>query len=233
MNLKLFELGKVFYQKEKSSLPTEKFMLGGVICGLRTEESWNLPREEVDFYDLKGAIENLFQALFIDKVKFQADNSIPYLHTGIAARIIVNERPLGVIGEVHPHVLDYFEISKKIFVFEIDFGEIISYGGKRRKILEPLPKFPPVYRDVALVVNMDTESHEIEEVITESKVRYLQEVKVFDVYQGAPIPDGKKSLAYRLKFQSPDRSLTDEEVNAYYEKILSHLNKKLEVELRS
>jgi phenylalanyl-tRNA synthetase beta chain len=233
MNLKLFELGKVFYQEEKNSLPTERLMLGGVICGLRTEESWNLPREEADFYDLKGAIENLFQALFIDKVKFQTDNSIPYLHTGIASRIIIKEDPLGVIGEIHPHVLDYFEISKKIFVFEIDFGKIISYGDKERKKLKPLPKFPPVYRDIALVVDMDIKSHEIEEVITQSKVRYLQEVKVFDVYQGAPIPVGKKSLAYRLKFQSPDRSLTDEEVNAHYEKILSHLTKKLEVELRS
>ena len=231
MNLKIFELGRVFFREKQNSLPTEKLMIGGVMCGLQTEESWNCPRREVDFFDLKGTLENLFRALFIGGIHYQVNNSIPYLHSGISSLVILNERPVGVLGELHPHVLDNFGISRKIFVFEIDFGEIIRYYVNDRKA-KPLPKFPPVYRDIALVVDIDTPHQIIEEVITSSNVRFLEEVKVFDVYQGDPIPAGKKSLAYRMKFQSRDRSLTDEEVNLFYEKIISHLSNKLDVELR-
>jgi len=232
VNLKLFELGRVFFQQEKNPLPLEELMLGGVLCGLRAEESWNLPPEETSFFDLKGALETLFQALRIDGATFRADNTIPYLHSGLSAEISVKERPVGVAGEIHPHVLDNFGISKKIFVFEIDFGKTIHYGVKDEKKAIPLPKFPPVYRDIALVVDADTPNQAIEEVIAGSNVRFLGEVKVFDVYEGDPIPAGKKSLAYRMKFQSPSRSLTDEEVNLLFEKVLSHLTDSLEVELR-
>jgi len=232
MNLKIFELGRVFVQQKENPLPSEKLMLGGVMCGLRAEESWNLPQEEIDFYDLKGALDNLFQALRIDGVAFHAENAVSYLHAGLSARISVKGAPAGVAGEVHPHVLDNFGISKKIFVFEIDFGKIIDYGVKVEKKAKPLPKFPPVYRDIALVVAMDTPNRAIEEAITGSRVRFLQEVKVFDVYEGDTIPAGKKSLAYRMKFQSPSRSLTDEEVNRLFEEVLSHLTNNLEVELR-
>jgi phenylalanyl-tRNA synthetase beta chain len=145
---------------------------------------------------------------------------------------LVKESEVGVVGEVHPHVLDNFTISKKIFVFEIDFGKIIDYGGKGVKKVESLPKFPPVYRDIALVAAVDIPNQAIEEVIAGSNVRFLEEVKVFDYYEGDPIPPGKKSLAYRMKFQSPNRSLTDEEVNLLFEKVLSHLTNNLEVELR-
>ncbi|MBW1678879.1 MAG: hypothetical protein JRJ08_01850, partial [Deltaproteobacteria bacterium] len=232
MNLKIFELGKVFQQEEKNPLPNEKLMLGGLICGLRTEEAWNYPPEKTDFYDLKGVLENLFQALFIKEINFQTDNSIPYFHTGISSRILSEDRFLGTIGEVNPHVLDNFGISKKIFIFEIDFGEILNYCKKKQKRAKPLPKFPPVYRDIALVVDLDTQNRVIEEIIGSSKVRYLEEIKVFDVYQGDPIPAGKKGLAYRMRFQAPDRSLTDEEVNILYKKALSHLTNKLEVKFR-
>jgi len=232
MNLKLFELGRVFFQQEKNPLPAEKLMLGGVMCGLRAEESWNFPPEETNFYDLKGTLENLFQALRVDGAAFHADNAIPYLHSGLSARISVKGRQVGVAGEIHPHVLDNFGISKKIFVFEIDFGKIIDYGVRDEKKAKSLPKFPPVYRDIALVIDADTPSGAIEEVIAGSNVRFLGEVKVFDVYEGDPIPAGKKSLAYRMKFQSPNRSLTDEEVNLLFEKVLSYLTNKLEVELR-
>ena len=96
-----------------------------------------------------------------------------------------------------------------------------------------MPKIPPVYRDLALIVDTDIESKTIEDVICSSKARYLDELKVFDVYEGEPISAGKKSLAYRIKFQAPDKSLTDEEVNLLYEKIINHLTKEMRVELRT
>lgn len=233
MNLKLFEVGKTFYKKGEDSIPDEKIMLGGLIGGLRNSESWNFSQEETDFYDIKGVVENIFQTLFIKGITFQSDNSIPYLHPGISSRILIDNRSVGFLGEVNPHVLDNFGISKKIFIFEIDFGEIIYYFNKKDRTAEHLPKFPPVYRDLALIVDKEVESKTMEDVIYGSKVRYLDELTVFDVYEGEPISAGKKSLAYRLKFQAPDKSLTDEEVNLLYEKILNHLSKKMRVELRT
>ncbi|MCD6352970.1 MAG: phenylalanine--tRNA ligase subunit beta, partial [Proteobacteria bacterium] len=233
MNLKLFELGKVFYIKGENPVPDEKVMLGGLMGGLRTSESWNYSQEETDFYDIKGVVGNIFQALFIKGITFQADNSIPYLHPGISSRIIIDNRSVGVLGEVNPHVLDNFGISKKIFIFEIDFGKIIYYFNKENRKAKHLPKNPPVYRDLALIVDTDIESKTIEDVICSSKVRYLDELKIFDVYEGEPISDGKKSLAYRIKFQAPDKSLTDEEVNLLHKKIINHLTKEMRVELRT
>ena len=232
MDLKLFELGRIFLASAGDRLPQEHLMLGGLICGRRTAEGWNHPDDEVDFYDLKGTLETVFQALLINDFAFQAESGVPYLHPGLAARIFTEGQEIGVIGEVHPHVIDNFEISKKIIVFEIDFGKIINYCNSKRKQAKTLPKFPAVYRDIALIADRETESEKIEHVITSAKVRLLQNLRIFDVYQGDNIPAGKKSLAYRMTFQSPDRSLTDEEVNKYYTKIIAHLKANLDVDLR-
>lgn len=232
LNLKLFEIGRVFRGDGGTILPRETLMLGGLATGLRAGESWNAPAEEVDFYDLKGEVEGLFGRLLLRETRFIPATDAPYLHPGIAARILVGGTSVGLIGEVHPHVLDNFGISKKIFVFEIDFGEIINYSTQCERKVRSLPKFPPVFRDVALVLDAGAEHRAVEEAIWGAKVRYLEEVKVFDVYQGDQIPAGKKNLAYRMKFQAKDRSLTDEEVNRLFEKLLSHLTKNMEVELR-
>ncbi|WAC08865.1 MAG: phenylalanine--tRNA ligase subunit beta [Thermodesulfobacteriota bacterium] len=233
MDLKIFELGKVFFREEKNLLPKEKFVLSGLVCGLRAEEAWNHPQKETDFYDLKGFLENIFHIFSLKNVNFQIDKSIPYFHPGLSSQIVIGGDPIGVIGEVHPHVLDYLEISKKIFVFEVDFGKIIHYCDKKEKWAKPLPKFPSVSRDSALIVDEGIECQTIVEAIVSAKVKYLQDIKVFDLYRGDPIPSGKKSLAFRMLFQSQDRSLTDEEVNVLFENILSHLKNKMEIELRT
>ena len=232
MDLKIFELGKVFFREEKNLLPQEKLMLSGLVCGLRAEEAWNQQQEETDFYDLKGFLENIFHVLFLKNVNFQIDKSIPYFHPGLSSRIVFEGDLIGAIGEVHPHVLDYLEISKKIFVFEVDFGKIIHYCDKKEKWAKPLPKFPSVSRDSALIVDEGIACQTIVEAIVNARIKYLQDIKVFDLYQGDQIPCGKKSLALRMMFQAPDRSLTDEEVNMLFEKILSHLKNKMEIELR-
>jgi phenylalanyl-tRNA synthetase beta chain len=207
--------------------------LGGLASGHRTQESWNHPDAGVDFFDLKGVLESLFQVLLVSDVTFKADNTIPYLHPGIAAKILVKGEPVGSIGEGHPHVIDNFEISKKIVVFEIDFGKIINYCDFKGKQAKPLPKFPAVYRDIALITGSETESQAIAQEIASANVRFLKDIRVFDVYEGENIPPGRKSLAYRMKFQAPDRSLTDEEVNRYYDKIVARLTKRLDVSLRT
>jgi phenylalanyl-tRNA synthetase beta chain len=232
MDLKIFEMGKVFFQEEKRPLSKEKFMLSGLICGLRGEEAWNNLPEQLDFYDLKGFLENIFHVLSLKNVSFRLDKAIPYFHPGLSSRIMIGEDLVGVIGEIHPHVLDYLEISKKIFVFEVDFGKIIHYCNKKEKWAKPLPKFPSVSRDCALIVDEGISCQTIVEAVVSARGKFLQDIKVFDLYQGEPIPDGKKSLAFRMIFQAPDRSLTDEEVNAFFEKILSHLKNKMEIELR-
>lgn len=232
MDLKIFEIGKVFLPEEGKNLPQEKLMLGGLICGLRASESWNNPKEEVDFYDLKGVLENIFYLLSLKNVDFQSDKSVSYLHPGLCSRILLEGTTVGFLGEVHPEVLDYLEISKKIFVFEVDFNKIINYCDKKEKRIKPIPRYPAIARDIALIVDDKIEWQVIEKEVLEAKIQYLDEIKLFDVYRGDPIPKGEKSLAFRMTFQASNRSLTDEEVNLFIEKILSHLKRKINYELR-
>ena len=233
MDLKLFEIGTVFHPKAEGSLPDERLMLSALLCGRRSPESWNTRDKDVDFYDIKGVLENIFHHFALDKVRFVASSSMPMLHPGIAASIEIQGEPVGIIGEVHPHVADNFEIPKKIVVFEVDFGKIMNYCTVQEKHLKPLPKFPAVYRDIALIADTTLESQTVQDAITGAHARYLEEVRVFDLYQGENIPSGKKSLAFRLKFQAPDRSLTDEEVNRYHNHIVDHLMNSLTLELRT
>ncbi|MBN2466882.1 MAG: phenylalanine--tRNA ligase subunit beta [Deltaproteobacteria bacterium] len=233
VDLRLFEFGRVFCNKKEERLPEEKWMLGGLMCGVRAREAWNYAREEIDFYDIKGVVENIFHLFSLTDVTFHSDSTTPYLHPGISARITINGHCVGELGEIHPHVLDNFEISKKIFIFEIDFGKIIDYLSVGSEKAKPLPKFPPVYRDLALIVERNTENYSILRSIADAHVRYLDEVKLFDVYEGEPLGVGERSLAYRIKFQAPDKSLTDEEVNQLYEEIIAHLATKMKVKLRT
>ena len=230
-NLKLFELKKIFLPREGEKLPMEVKYLAGLALGLDGDPHWASVPRAVDFYDVKGCIEDLLEVLQIKGVKFTRVEDIPYLHPGKSSRILMGGETVGVIGEIHPQVLAHYDLPGRGYLFEIDFEQLIKGAGEGKRF-RPLPKFPAVYRDLSMVVDEAVEVAEVTEAIRTLQQPFIDEVSIFDVYQGAPIPKGKKGISYRIRFQAGDRTLTDEEVNRYHQQIIFQLMEIFKAELR-
>ena len=218
-NAKFFEIAKVFIPKNPGELPEENEtvtigMFGGV-----------------DFFDLKGACESLFNALNINNVKYRAETENPIYHPGRCAEIIINGKNAGTIGEIHPDVAHKFNIETKCYVGEISLKAIFNAIDNNIKF-NPLPKFPAVTRDIAMLVNKEVPVADIEEIITKASGKLLDTIKLFDIYEGSQIPEGKKSVAYAISFRAQDRNLTNEEINVIFEKILKKLEEGVNAQLR-
>jgi phenylalanyl-tRNA synthetase beta chain len=205
--------------------------LAGLALGLDRDPHWTSVPRSVDFYDVKGCIEDLLEILQIKGVKFRRGEDIPYLHPGKSLRILTEGETLGVIGEIHPQVMVHYDLPGRAYLFEIDFEKLAKGAGKGKRF-RLLPKFPAVYRDLSMVVDEAVEVEKVTETIWAQDQPFIDEVSVFDVYQGAPIPKGKKGISYRIRFQAGDRTLTDEEVNQYHEKIIFQLMDIFKAELR-
>ena len=230
-NLKLFELKKVFIPQERERLPEEIKFLVGLAMGFDRDPHWAFSPRPVDFYDIKGCVEDLLDALQIKRAKFNKAEDIPYLHPGKASKVVLDQEVLGVIGEVHPQVLGHYEIHGKAYLFEMDFSKMVKWAGEERRF-QSLPKFPVVYRDLSVVVDRALEAEKVMEAIRAFHQPFVEEITLFDIYQGPPVPEGKKGISYRIRYQANDRTLTDEEVNQYHEKILTRLREVFQLELR-
>jgi phenylalanyl-tRNA synthetase beta chain len=230
-NLKLFELKKIFIHQEGERLPEEIKFLAGLAMGFNRELHWAFSQRPVDFYDIKGCVEDLLDALQIRGAKFSKADDIPYLHPGKASRVVLDQTILGVLGEVHPQVVSHYEMNGKVYLFEMDFSKMVEWAKAERRF-QPLPKFPAVYRDLSLVVDRALEAEKVVEAIQTFQPPFVEEITLFDMYQGPPIPEGKKGISYRIRYQANDRTLTDEEVNQYHEKIVTRLKEVFHLELR-
>lgn len=223
--LRLFELGKIFIPKE-ASLPEEPDVLCGLIAGRRSRTSWQGESEEVDFFDAKGIVEGLLRQVDIP-AKFEKSFD-EKLHPANQAKITVDGKQIGVVGEVHPSVGEHFEIPVPVYLFELDLPLLLPHIGQ--KVFKPVPKFPAMVRDIALVVDIGVTHQQILDIITGFSL--VTEVALFDVYAGDQVLAGKKSLAYHLTFQTPDRTLTDKQVNGVQQAILKKLTTELGASLR-
>ncbi len=225
--IRLFELGKV-YLPNPGRLPDEPEMLSGLVTGDRFERSWQGQSEPVDFYDAKGTVEELIKELGITAEFTESQDKS--LTSGKQASVIVSGNSVGVIGEVHPKVLTAFELSEPVFLFELNLTAL--YGCVAGdKPYQSLPRFPAVSRDIALVLDEGLTHKQILDIITGFPL--VTDVKLFDVYSGKQVPAGKKSLAYRITFQSPEHTLTDEDVSGVMDKMLAILTMKFGATLRA
>ncbi len=225
--IRLFELGKVYLPRQKD-LPSEPEMLCGILSGSRFEKSWHGGDELLDFYDAKGVIEGLLSHLGIEaSFEESRDES---LHPVKQAAMIIAGNKLGVVGELHPKVLQAFEIPEAACLFEIDLTALLPFT-LGHKMFQPIPRFPTIVRDVALVVDAGVTHQRVEDIIKSFPL--VERVTIFDVYSGGQLPPGKKSLAYSITFQSPTHTLTDEEVNQVQQQILDKLSTELGATLRS
>ncbi|MCR4400796.1 MAG: phenylalanine--tRNA ligase subunit beta, partial [Syntrophomonadaceae bacterium] len=191
-NQAIFEVGAVFMPSAQP-LPLERQWVCAVTAG-RTAVNWGAPALEMDFYYLKGIAEHLLDRTGIQGCRFQAAGDIPYLHPYRAARIMHGERAVGTLGELHPRVLEGFGIRKRACALELDLEVMYSLAGPRR-MSEGIARFPAVVRDIALVLGEEVEAERVDEVIRAAGGPLLRSVLLFDVYRGAPVPAGKKSMA--------------------------------------
>jgi len=231
--LALFEIGPVFLPIEGQQLPEERLMLSIGVTGLREKPSWKKDNSAVmDFFDLKGIIEGMMKGMHIDDVKFQKGQN-PSLHPGQTADILIGEKKIGVMGELHPLVKANYEMGEaSVFVAEIELAPLLS-ASRILFDVESLSNYPPVLEDLAVVVDEDVTAVEVEDVIRKGGGPYLAKLQIFDIYRGTQLGEGKKSLAFNLTYLAPDRTLTDKEVLKLRKKIIYLLDQELGAELRS
>jgi len=224
-SIRFFELGRI-YQPRPKDLPDEPEMVCGLVAG--QERWWQGEGKPADFFDIKGVVESLLNNLEV-AVSFEASND-EGLHPGQQASVVVNGSKLGIIGAVHPKVLEAFNISEAVYLFEIDVTALLSVT-VGHKMFQPIPCFPATVRDMALVVDEGINHQQLQALIESFPL--VSRVTVFDVYSGRQVPPGKKSFAYHIVYQSPSHTLTDEEVNQVQQQILDRLSQELGARLRS
>jgi len=224
--IRFFELGKI-YLPQPNDLPQEPETLCAVLSGSRTGKSWQGESESMGFFDAKGIVEGLLGQLGLDP-SF-ARGSDEGLHSGKQAAIMVGDKRLGVVGELHPKVLAAYEVPQTASLFEVDLNVLLPLA-TAHKMFQPVPRFPAILRDIALVVDEGVTHRQVQDIV--SSFSLVKQVSVFDVYSGEPVPAGQKSLAYRITYQSPGHTLTDEEVNRVQQQLLKRLSKELGATLR-
>jgi phenylalanyl-tRNA synthetase beta chain len=224
--VRLFELGRV-YLSRKNDLPLEPEIVCGVATGPRFEPSWRGGNEALDFYDAKGIVEGLFGRLGVE-FSFEA-GADEGLHPFKQAAIVVEGKRLGVVGELHPRVADAFELPGGVYLFEVDLSGLLPFT-LGHKMFQPISRFPAVVRDMALVVDAGVTNAQIQAIIRDFSL--VSDVTLFDLYSGEQLPAGKKSLAYRITYQSPKHTLTDDAVGKIQKQILGRLSKQLGASLR-
>jgi phenylalanyl-tRNA synthetase beta chain len=231
--LAVFEIGPIFHPVKGQQLPDEKMMLSIGMTGLREKPSWKNDAPEVlDFYDLKGVIEGLLAGLHVEGICYQAAQH-PSLHPGKTAQVCIGGKVVGVMGELHPLVKANYELGDApVYVAEFDLVKLLE-SARILFDVEPVPSYPPVFEDLAVVVDEAVTAAEIEEVIRQGGGEYLAKVQMFDIFRGPQVGEGKKSLAFSLTYIAPDRTLTDKEVLKLRNKIVHLLGEKLNAELRS
>ena len=222
-DLKYFEKGKTFIaDTEEGILPREQEKVGALITGARYDNLWHSKGLQSDFYDLKGCVENLFRALNIAVVSFRSAMDVTCLHPGRACRIYAGDREAGVLGEVHPDVLERMDLKRRAVVFEIDF-DILARQFSDDVITRDIQKFPSSSRDVAFLIGRDVEAEEILNLARAEKEELLEKIEIFDVYIGKSIPENMKSIALRFTYRSAGRTLTDEEVGRVHGRIVERI----------
>jgi len=230
-SIKFFEISNVFLKGKSGTDHIELKKISGIISGIRNNENWSIKNENCDFYDIKSTVEAILDRLNIYDYIFTSDNKEPYFYPLRTLNVCINNEIIGSLGEAHPDILENFEIENSVYMFDLDFEMLLKYSSKSPKFI-PFSRNPSIYRDLALIVDKNITAEKILETITEFKNKLISDIKIFDFYQGKNINKDKKSLAFRIKFHSESRTLTDKEVNKIRDKLVSYLYTVLGIELR-
>ena len=223
-SLRLYEIGRAYLRdphggKDLRPVAEERLHVGGVLWGRGD-----------DFADAKGAVEAILSALSADELTCRLARVAPF-HPRATAEARVGEVVLGWIGEVHPLVAEHLELPRGVFAFELEFAALEKVA-RLSPQFRPLPRYPAVLRDLAVVVPVSMEAAEVRAVIREVGQPLVEDAALFDVYTGAPLPDGQKNLAFALTYRSEERTLRDDEVQEAHRRIVEEVQRRLGGQLR-
>ena len=223
-DLKLFETGRIFLSNGADVLPEERLHVIALLTGLWEPKTWRSEARAADFYVVKGLLAGLLEALGVDWSLVEGGPS--FLHPGRAAEVLIGTKDAGYIGELHPLVAREFglgELERPPALFEVELGLALNAAVKKERRYEDLITYPPVLQDIAVVVDEAVEARTVLECVQAAGEPELSSVRVFDLYRGEQLEEGRKSLALRLEFRSPERTLTDDEVEVVRERIKERL----------
>ncbi len=233
MDLGLFEIGTVFYARGAGELPLEEQRIVAMCTGARYPESWSWPREQVDLFDLKGVLQGLLQALGISGWKTVLETPDgPFYLPGASAGIVWGENSvLGSFGQIDPNVLEFWDINGPVFVFELSFNALETAASQQHKFT-PLARYPAVERDIAVIVPDRLSAQDLLEYISEQAPDFLEEVRIFDIYRGKPVPKGSKSIGMRFTYRALDHTLSDHEVSEVHDPMVRSVLQSYKAKLR-
>ena len=219
--VRLYELGRTYFAKnDGSGMADEPKVLSLGAYG-----------DGCDFFTMKGSVETVLEGLRISDVRWEAETGNPSYHPGRCAKVYAGDTLLGVVGQIHPSVAEHYDVDCELYAAELSFDALFaSMGG--RPVYQPLPKFPAVTRDIAVVCDKDVTVGALEACIRQGAKGLLKDVSLFDIYTGTGVPEGKKSVAFNLTLRADDRSLTAEEADADVASILALLKSQLDAVLR-
>ncbi|MBR5157162.1 MAG: phenylalanine--tRNA ligase subunit beta [Clostridia bacterium] len=216
---RLFELAKIYLPVDGELLPDEQQeIVLGMFGGC-------------DFYDLKGITEALLDGMNVLKYRFVPLTDDPTFHPGRATALMIGNKQAGVLGQIHPQVCDNYDIAGEVYAAQISFKAVLEAAADEKQY-KPLPKYPAVVRDLAILADENVLAADVEEIIKKKSKNLFAGLVLFDVYQGKQVPEGKKSMAYSLTLQSDEKTLTDEDTSKTVQDILDALKDKLGAELR-
>ena len=229
-SLAVYETGVVFLANEGNELPEEKEHLAGALTGTWSSHPWQGEKKTVDFFVVKGVLEGLFQKLGVSKQIDFVKSEMEGMHPGRTAEILLNGKVIGFLGQVHPQVQNELDI-KETYCFELDLTPLFAEEVEDLHYTT-IPRFPFMTRDIALVVDKEILAGDIQKIITEAGGSLLKEVQVFDLYEGDKMEEGKKSIAFSLRYFDPEQTLTDEMITKAHDKVLAAVKEKAGAVLR-
>ncbi|MCF8091471.1 MAG: phenylalanine--tRNA ligase subunit beta [Desulfotignum sp.] len=222
----LFEIGKIFFSTNKETLPTEMEMVAGLITGNRTHQAWYSKKQPLDFFDLKGMMEDLLEALGIFDADYNRSehSACPYLESGQGARVSKNNTVLGHLGKIATPVLKKFGLKQRAYVFELDLTAVMGQVPQQIQSV-PLPRFPSISQDVTLIVDQQIP---VGDIMGQMKTiagnhALVEDMFLFDLFEGSPLAEGKKSLSFRIVYRSEVKTLNEKSIRKLHAAISSRL----------
>ncbi|WP_246941035.1 phenylalanine--tRNA ligase subunit beta [Bacillus pinisoli] len=227
--LGFYEVGSVFIPSKKGELPNEVERIAGAVTGLWHAHLWQGEKKPVDFYVVKGILDGLFDSIGVDQVEYQAAERND-LHPGRTAHLFVEGDYIGYIGQVHPSTQKELDLQET-YVFELSLDKLATLVGEKVDY-HPVPRYPSISRDIALVVDKEITAGDIQKIIVAAGGTLLKDVHAFDLYEGEKMEEGKKSIAFSLRYFDPERTLTDDVVVPTHDKVLAAVEEKTGAVLR-
>jgi len=231
-NLRFFEIGRVFTNYNNNILPDQDYALSVVLTGNRYQDYIDTENSDVDFYDIKGILEAFIKKIILDNFQIILYDKSKYFTLDQSAALVVNDEITGICGRIDNSVTKFFGINQPVFAFELNIRKLLPNLTFERTY-KAVPRYPYIEKDMALILDKNIATSDVTDFISDKGGNLLNQVEVFDIYKGENIPRDKKSIALRMRFQSAERTLSDEEVDQIFKKLISKSEKAFSASLRN